>query len=87
MDPDRANEAVAYLFRSRRITRLRIIRIGPKIKIVDNLFTLGPCQGGGVEREGDSCECSPSKYRPIGGHHRCCGGKGAVAETHKIYHQ
>ena len=47
MDPDRANEAVAYLFRSRRITRLRIIRIGPKIKIVDNLFTLGPCQGGG----------------------------------------
>ena len=30
MNPYRTNQAVAYLFRSRRITRLQIIRIYPK---------------------------------------------------------
>ena len=40
MNPYRTNQAVAYLFRFRHTTRLRIIRICPKTKIVDILFTL-----------------------------------------------
>ena len=46
MNPYRANGTVAYLFRSRRITCLRIIRIYPKTKIVDILFTSEPRQEG-----------------------------------------
>ena len=46
VNPYRTNRAVAYLFRFCHTTHLQIIRICPKTKIVDILFTLGLRQEG-----------------------------------------
>ena len=60
MHPYRANQAVAYLFRSRRITRLQIIRIYPKY-IFCSLWGYARRVG----REGGDCECSPPEWSEI----------------------